>query len=73
VLIFVTGSGTVRSVRIWFRGWNAELDSDSFKMRGPMALLVGIFLEDSHVEQRVCFFFKYTSRTDSSFRRFALQ
>jgi hypothetical protein len=32
-----------------------------------------MFLENSRVEQRVCFFFRYTSRTDGFFRRFHLR
>jgi hypothetical protein len=75
VLIFVTGSRTIRSVRNWFLHWNAEVYAgtiESFKLRGPMALLIVMFLEDSLVEQRVCLIFKHTSRTDSLFRRFTL-
>ena len=54
MLIFVTGSATVRSVRNWVRHWNTEVYAGT---NGPMALRVVMFLEVSPVEQRVCFVF----------------
>ena len=52
-------------MRNLFCHWNADVydgDNESFKTHGPMALRVVVFLEDSLVEQRVCFVFKHTCR-----------